>query len=44
MLEVPFLGRTINKIVKKFEGLEDPNTRRKLGEDQKGFSKRIKVQ
>ena len=33
MLKAPFLGRTINETVKKFEGLEDLNTRRKLGED-----------
>ena len=33
MLEAPFLGRTINETVKKFEGLESLNTRRKLGED-----------
>ena len=33
MPEVPFLGRTINKTVKKFKGLEDLNARRKLGED-----------
>ena len=44
MLEAPFLGRTINEIVKKFKGLEDLNTRRKLEEDQEEFSKRIKVQ
>ena len=33
MLKVPFLGRTINKTVKKFKGLEDLNARHKLGED-----------
>ena len=33
MLEAPFLGRTINKTIKKFKGLESLNTRRKLGED-----------
>ena len=44
MLKAPFLGRTINETVKKFKGLEDLNARRKLGKDQKGFSKRIKVQ
>ena len=33
VLEAPFLGRTINEIVKKFEGLESLNTRYKLGED-----------
>ena len=43
MLEAPFLGRTINKTVKKFEGLEDLNARRKLGEDWKEFSERIKA-
>ena len=44
MLKAPFLGRTINKTVKKFKGLEDLNAKYKLGEDQEGFSKRIKVQ
>ena len=44
MLEVPFLGRTINAIIKKFKGLKSPNARRKLEEDQEEFSKRIKVQ
>ena len=44
MLEAPFLGRTINKTIKKFEGIESPNTRRKLGEDQEEFSERIKAQ
>ena len=38
MPEAPFLGRTINETVKKFEGLESLNTRYKLGEDQKEFS------
>ena len=33
MLEAPFLGQTINKTIKKFEGLESLNARRKLGED-----------
>ena len=33
MLEVPFLGRIINETIKKFEGLESLNARRKLGED-----------
>ena len=44
MLEVPFLGRTINETVKKFKGLESPDARRKLGEDQEEFSERIKAQ
>ena len=33
MLEAPFLGWTINETIKKFEGLESLNARRKLGED-----------
>ena len=28
MLEVPFLGRIVNAIVKKFKGLKDLRTRR----------------
>ena len=44
MLEAPFLGQTINKIIKKFKGLESLNARRKPREDQEEFSKRIKVQ
>ena len=34
----------VNEIIKKFEGLESLKARRKLGEDQEEFSKRIKVQ
>ena len=33
MLEAPFLGRTVDKTIKKFEGLESLNVKRKLGED-----------
>ena len=33
MLEAPFLGRTVDAIVKKFKGLESLNARYKLGED-----------
>ena len=44
MLEAPFLGRTVNAIIKKFKGLKSPNARRKPGEDWEEFSKRIKVQ
>ena len=39
MLEVPFLGRIVNTIIKKFKGLESLNARRKLGEDWEEFSK-----
>ena len=44
MLEVPFLGRIVDAIVKKFKGLRDLSARRQLGEDQEEFSERIKVQ
>ena len=44
MLEVPFLGRIVDAIVRKFEGLKDLNTRRRLEEDQEESSERIKVQ
>ena len=43
MLEVPFLGRIVDAIVKKFKGLEDLSARRRLGEDWEEFSKRIKA-
>ena len=33
VLEAPFLGRTVNAIIKKFEGIKSLNARRKLGED-----------
>ena len=33
MLKAPFLGRIVDAIVKKFEGLKDLNARRRLGED-----------
>ena len=44
MLEVPFLGRIVDAIVKKFKGLKDLRARRKLGEDQEEFSERIRAQ